>query len=673
MVMFSGLLVSTARAGNLKITYFGTHTGCVIETPNGKVFAYDPGVAGEFYDTDSTGGMGMGTYLRKQGITKIDGMIISHPHGDHYDAGVQMFQDFNVVKLIDTGFNPNGNNHGGYDTAFWNAFQASGATRQTGLRAGDVLNWDSELTVQVRNPRDPFWTYAEAGNDPERYYNANSLVLWIEHGGVSHYITGDIIQPAQNYLQDHSPAKTKAAALLAIPHHGKYYFHSGFANDFGSDHPYARVGIASEDHTDKGANADTVPEWRDAGLDVYTGDGNNEVTIHTTGGDEFVIETTSPPGAKIYSVAEGYSHAPYATFNGANYTDIAYTSGSKLTTFSVAAWFWTTDVDTTGLNRIIVNKGGFGSEQAGKNMNYGIWMTPAGKIEGGFETSSGANIFVTSPTALNNGQWHHAAVTYNQSVLKLYIDGALADSLSTTAIPDDGNATPIRVAADADGLSRYFAGRVDEVRVWNRVISAGEISNHFNGGRVKLDGLVAELDMACQKLSGTNYFEVSSRPQLKLTNFVVQTQFRTTAPPPPTQVSIIVNKGGFGSDAAGNNMNYGIWIDGNGFLCGGFEAIDGTDLFAESTTTVNDGKWHTANVSFDGSAIILLLDGVEIARKNTTTKPDTTGNYPLRIGANSQGNNRYFTGDVDYVQVFNPEIGTVFWSQLKFSQIGLTQ
>jgi hypothetical protein len=175
------------------------------------------------------------------------------------------------------------------------------------------------------------------------------------------------------------------------------------------------------------------------------------------------------------------------------------------------------------------------------------------------------------------------------------------------------------------------------------------------------------LDMACQKLYGTNYFELPSIPQLKLTNFAVQIQFRTTAPPPPTQVSMIVNKGGFGSDTGGQNQNFGLWIDANGFLCGGFEAVGGADYFANSTRTVNDGQWHTANVSFNGSAVILILDGFEIARTNTTLKPDTTGTPPFRIGANSRSNDRFFTGDVDYVKIINPSTATVFWNQLKFT------
>lgn len=653
-------------AGNFRLFYPATHTGWVLETPSGKVYVIDPGVEGEFYDTPATGGMGIGTYLKRQGIKTIDGMIISHPHGDHYDAGVQMFQDFKVLELIDTGFNANNNNNGGYKAEFWNAFKASGAARRSGLRAGDSLNLDPELTVNVVGPKDPFWTYEESGSDPERHYNQNSLVLWVKHGGISFLFTGDITQPAQNFLRTNSSGKTRDTAILGIPHHGKYYYRDDFANLVGTDHPFVRLGIISEDHTDKGTAADRYDEWQGAGLNLYAGDGNNAVTVTSFGGDEFLMETTKPDAAKIYSIVTNYAHEPFFTATGASYFDVAHQPALALTNFSVSAWIRTSA--TFDGTKMIVNKGGFlGGESPGQNMNYGIWILASGRIEGGFETTDGANVFVTTPNPCNDGQWHHIAVTYDGTVLKLYLDSTLVSSVNSTSLPDFTGTTPLRIGADASAADRFFTGNIDEVRVWNRSLSAGEIWNACHGGRVNFDGLVANYDMGCVKLNGSNYFEEVSTPQLQLTNFILTARFRTTAPPPSSQVAMIVNKGGFGSDVSGQNMNYGLWIDSNGFLVGGFEGVGGGDYFAESTRTVNDGQWHTAVASFNGSAVVLELDGTEIARTATTTKPNTTGTQPLRIGANSRGNDRYFTDDVDFVQVVNPDVGTVYWNELNVS------
>ena len=72
----------------------------------------------------------------------------------------------------------------------------------------------------------------------------------------------------------------------------------------------------------------------------------------------------------------------------------------QLSQFSIAAWFKTsTDF---GTDVMIVNKGGLGSETAGQNQNYQISMTSSEKIKAGFETSNGADFFVTSPNTYND-------------------------------------------------------------------------------------------------------------------------------------------------------------------------------------------------------------------------------------------------------------------------------
>jgi hypothetical protein len=75
----------------------------------------------------------------------------------------------------------------------------------------------------------------------------------------------------------------------------------------------------------------------------------------------------------------------------------------------VSSWFKTsTNFGTEGF---IVNKGGLGTDTAGLNMNYAIWMTSGEKLIGGFETGSGTDNFVTSPGTYNDGLWHYVSLT----------------------------------------------------------------------------------------------------------------------------------------------------------------------------------------------------------------------------------------------------------------------
>lgn len=59
-------------------------------------------------------------------------------------------------------------------------------------------------------------------------------------------------------------------------------------------------------------------------------------------------------------------------------------------------------------------------------------MTSTEKIKAGFETSSGADQYVTSANKYNNGQCHYAVVTYDGSSVRLYIDGVQVATKSTS-------------------------------------------------------------------------------------------------------------------------------------------------------------------------------------------------------------------------------------------------
>ena len=170
----------------------------------------------------------------------------------------------------------------------------------------------------------------------------------------------------------------------------------------------------------------------------------------------------------------------------------------QLSQFSVAAWFKTSA--DFGSDVMIVNKGGFGSETAGQNINYGIWMNSAQKIKGGFESSAGTDYYATSPNSYNDNQWHYAVVTYGGSTVILYIDGVQVASKSTSgASPDSAGTKPVRVAANSrttPPTSNFFVGEVDEVRVWKDDLTATEQANAFAGTSFNSGDQVLYLDFS---------------------------------------------------------------------------------------------------------------------------------------------------------------------------------
>src|SRR5215213_1118995 len=216
-----------------------------------------------------------------------------------------------------------------------------------------------------------------------------------------------------------------------------------------------------------------------------------------------------------------YNFEQSPNLSGSECIDIANNSSLQLTMFSIASWFNTQMNVSNGFNAFIVTKGGVGSDSIGKNMNYGIWMIDSENIETGFESSSGANHFVKSPSSYSDGNWHYAVGTYNGSAVKLYVDGIqVASNLTTTStptpgtIPDNTGTQPVRIGANSlrlvDGKGGgYFIGSIGEIRVWNRTLSAEEVSAAYNNGLFNTTGQVLYLPFSSQNKSQNNHRPVA--------------------------------------------------------------------------------------------------------------------------------------------------------------------
>lgn len=78
-------------------------------------------------------------------------------------------------------------------------------------------------------------------------------------------------------------------------------------------------------------------------------------------------------------------------------------------------------------------------------------------------------------TACNlTNQWTHVAITYDGSKNRYYLNGVVVDStlLSVTMTPDSRGLT---IGADFPGFFEVFWGKIDEVRLYNRVLGPAEV------------------------------------------------------------------------------------------------------------------------------------------------------------------------------------------------------
>ncbi len=113
------------------------------------------------------------------------------------------------------------------------------------------------------------------------------------------------------------------------------------------------------------------------------------------------------------------------------------------------------------------------------NDNYFLEAaSPSGGEPGGGGTlgSSDAILYGTAALAVNT--WSYVAVTYDGGTLRLYVNGTeVASRTQPGAIATSTNALQI----GGDNLySQFFKGMIDEVRIYNRALSAAEIQTDMN-------------------------------------------------------------------------------------------------------------------------------------------------------------------------------------------------
>lgn len=189
------------------------------------------------------------------------------------------------------------------------------------------------------------------------------------------------------------------------------------------------------------------------GVGDYTGT-NNGTAIGTT------IDTTG----KV-----GYSRS----FTGTgNYITIPYNQSLNTTaSFSLSVWIKPTQ--TSGSGFIF----GRGKDQAGE---YRLRQSGRSIM---FQMNSSGWWSHTSSLALNIGVWNHAVVVFDYQTqnIRMYINGVqVLSETETHNLP--ANTLTAVIGADGINLADWFSGGIDEVGLWNRALSTGEITNLYNNG-----------------------------------------------------------------------------------------------------------------------------------------------------------------------------------------------
>jgi hypothetical protein len=153
--------------------------------------------------------------------------------------------------------------------------------------------------------------------------------------------------------------------------------------------------------------------------------------------------------------------------------------------FSVEAWIYPSSITSS---RVIISKGDGSSPAVNWNLqiyNTKLYMTLQNNVGGGKIVQVHVN------DAISTNLWQHIVMVYNgngkASGVKIYVNGTDKfivtdyDTLNNASISNIRNCL-IGALDGSTGKSGYFSGKIDEVVIYNKTLSASEISFRYNSG-----------------------------------------------------------------------------------------------------------------------------------------------------------------------------------------------
>jgi hypothetical protein len=282
--------------------------------------------------------------------------------------------------------------------------------------------------------------------------------------------------------------------------------------------------------------------------------------------------------------------------------------------------------------------------------------------------------------ALNDTQWHMLTLVFDGTQtgdanrLKGYVDGQSVTLTYTGTIGTTigGTAFDFVIATEGDSDVSY----IDDVRVYNRALSATEVSGLYNAA-IRGAGPTPIAHWKLDETSGTTAEDSIGTNDGTLTNGPVWQpsggQIGGAVSVDGTNDYVDISATGFPANNASQTLSawfkYSATLTNNAALVSlsnssnsvvsmGFECCVGwlsvTSFGGAQLVTYNSAPsanvWHHMVYTFNGTNHVLYLDGVQVG--TSTTAPNTGTPSGVYVGQNGFSN-RYFPGLIDDVKIYD--------------------
>ncbi|WP_187270220.1 LamG-like jellyroll fold domain-containing protein [Pontibacter qinzhouensis] len=179
-------------------------------------------------------------------------------------------------------------------------------------------------------------------------------------------------------------------------------------------------------------------------------------------------------------------------FNGNSRVDFEQTRHFQWgpnSSFTIEVWVRTTEV--SGTNQVLI-----GRDAKDSQAHWWLGITPEGNAtfvirdRTGNTMSLGGENEGTINRKINDGNWHHLVVVRNgttstkerHTLNKLYVDGMAIYSLEHPFGSDYLSASPVNIGYLDLQTGYPYRGAIDELMVYDRILSEGEVRARYNNG-----------------------------------------------------------------------------------------------------------------------------------------------------------------------------------------------
>ncbi len=206
--------------------------------------------------------------LKKEGISTIDKLIITHPHADHLGGADMIFKNFIVKEVYDNGQITNTKLYRTYlKTIKMNKI----AYKQ--LYDGDILDFGGGVSFKVFNPRKEMIKNSDN-------LNGNSIVGKLTYCKFSMLFTGDSEAESEELMLK-TYGKELKSDILKSPHHGsKTSSNSKYLKLVAPDAVLISLGVGNEYGHPHEA---TLQKYKKLKMKIYRTDQNGTITVQSDG------------------------------------------------------------------------------------------------------------------------------------------------------------------------------------------------------------------------------------------------------------------------------------------------------------------------------------------------------------------------------------------------------